>query len=641
MRGKMRPPFGGRGCGHRTISKNAEIAACGRSKTMKPAEVRQSVREFRERNAFGGSDEHCFAPWFLTQAHSVSETRAIEQSSDGNYDFGIDAFNLDEEASPPSLVLVQAKLTESTALIAKGFSDLEKALPELAASLGSNPSEPSIQNKVLVNLRAALNRLSPGKKKSLRIEFVVIHLSVEDRVVRGNKFRAARDALREAQQDQVHGNVCIIREIGAGDLGDPGDVVPPPENTLLPLNGVHEFKADGSARMFVGVGRLSDLVALYKSRRDQLFSKNVRYYLASKKNTEKGPAGRMRETLKRICGSQPSISPEMFAFYHNGVTLFSRRAQLADQGINLVEPYVLNGCQTIKNAFFYRHDSRSKINDERWSRISISIRVIETSDDELVRTVTVNNNRQNSMSPAALRSNDPVQIRLETRFQERKIVYQRQEGAFDTLASGQPEAFTEDYENTRGTWIDIVDIARAIAAASGDVGLAQHPNDIFESDAAYERFFDEERRLGSLVFLTFLQNLHDNLGVILKRDLNLSPKYTGPKPTRVFYHTLCLFCRHLAKERDIEFVLNYGDRLYPKDRTFREEVAKRLRSQRSGIRNELSAQFMSLQSSDASEIQAAFERCESRLKLKNNVDPFDVFADLDSRTLSADEEDVA
>ena len=42
---------------------------------------------------------------------------------------------------------------------------------------------------------------------------------------------------------------------------------------------------------------------------------------------------------------------------------------------------------------------------------SVALRVV-TGDDELVRTITVNNNRQNAMTAAALRSNDPVQIRL-------------------------------------------------------------------------------------------------------------------------------------------------------------------------------------------------------------------------------------
>jgi hypothetical protein len=55
-----------------------------------------------------------------------------------------------------------------------------------------------------------------------------------------------------------------------------------------------------------------------------------------------------------------------------------------------------------------------------------------------------------------------------------------------------------------------------MAAAAGEISLALLPNDLFESDAAYERCFSE-RRLRSIVFLTFLQNLFDTVGLVLKK----------------------------------------------------------------------------------------------------------------------------
>ena len=186
--------------------------------------------------------------------------------------------------------------------------------------------------------------------------------------------------------------------------------------------------------MFSGFGKLSDLVDLYNKRRDDLFSRNVRYYLRSKKNAEKGPAGKMKQTLIQMC-VEDSLEPERFALFHNGITIFSKRAQVLDGQILVRDPYVLNGCQTIKNAFYFRTNPtrKSRIKDDRWQRIAVPIHFIETTDDELVRAVTVNNNRQNAMSPAALRSNDPVQIRLQRRFKDRLVFYQRQEVALDEI----------------------------------------------------------------------------------------------------------------------------------------------------------------------------------------------------------------
>ena len=48
----------------------------------------------RRKTAFTGDEPHCFAPWYLHQRFQLSDAQAMEQSSDGNYDFGVDAFQL-------------------------------------------------------------------------------------------------------------------------------------------------------------------------------------------------------------------------------------------------------------------------------------------------------------------------------------------------------------------------------------------------------------------------------------------------------------------------------------------------------------------------------------------------------------------
>ena len=125
--------------------------------------VRQSVRAFLVATAFTGGEAHSFAPWYLHQKYGISEGQALQQASDGNYDFGVDAFHLTKEAdgTVSGIVLVQAKYTESLQQIAKGFRDLERSLHEIARSLAAVGTEAPIQNKVLVNLRAAINRLPP------------------------------------------------------------------------------------------------------------------------------------------------------------------------------------------------------------------------------------------------------------------------------------------------------------------------------------------------------------------------------------------------------------------------------------------------------------------------------------------------
>lgn len=595
---------------------------------MTPLTIRRMVGEFREQNGFAGTEEHCFAPWYMHQSYHLPEVKAFAQSSDGNYDFGIDAFHF---ADGPKLVLVQAKLTDGLQLIAKGFKELERVLPEIARSLEGIGTEEHIQNKILVNLRAALNRLTPEERSGLVIELQVVHLSTGDDEVLANTFREVMGRLKEAVEHALPNNTCHIRQIGPGALGPAEVLVVPPEESHLRLRGSHDFSAVDSWKMITGIGYMAELVDLYKVRRDDLFSRNVRYYLTSKKkDTAKGPAGKMRATLTTMC-VEGKVEPERFAPFHNGVTIFAKRAILDGSVVRLRDPYVLNGCQTIKNAFFFRYDEklRNKIKNDLWDRVSVPIRIIETGDGELVRTITVNNNRQNSMSSEALRANDEVQIRLENRFKKCRIVYERQEGAFEAIWATNPELLEDEYANTHGNSIYIHDLARAIAAALGKVIWAQRPDDLFESDKAYGAVFDEKRTLRSVVFLTFLQNLHDVVGLVLKMDLNLAPKSDGPKPTRFLYETICLLTRYLAREGMGEFVAEWGTQLVGRNKQFREEIRKILNSAKSRIRVEFNAAFMTLERGASKTIAGAFEKCQKDLQLREDIDPFAIFAGLD------------
>jgi len=591
---------------------------------MKSQEIKYSVETFRERTAFGKSVEHCFAPWYLNQIFQVPEDQALAQSSDGSYDFGLDAFVLYDGEPPRKLLLLQAKYTESIRSIGDGFREFErKTLPEISKVLQATGSSVPVQNKVLVNLRAALNRLEPTVRARLRLDFRVLHLCNEDGAIISLKTKETRTRLSEGIREFLPRYHCTIEDVGPGQMGLRQEVITPAVKVRLSVQGIQSLEA-GNCRMFYGIGKLADLVDMYTTKRDYLFSKNVRYFLYSKSNMEKGAAGKMRETLKRICVEE-QLEPEIFALYHNGVTLHARsveRSRHSSDGVLVTEPFVLNGCQTIKNAFFFRNDPhlKDRIVVSRWKRVEVPLRIIETSNEDVVRTVTINNNRQNAISYAALRANDSTQIALEHRFHDMRIYYERQEGAYANLENTSPEVLEDEYENTRGEYANIIDLGRSLAATAGEISLAERPSDLFESDAAYTRCFSE-RRLSSVVFLTFLQNLHDIIGLVLKKDLNLESE-NGPKPSRLKYYSMCLVARYLAKANKREFVIDYGRALWGRDWEFRQSLGKLMRS--SGIRRQLAQKFIKLETTDADSLHDAFEQAERALRLRN-VEPFEIF----------------
>jgi hypothetical protein len=616
---------------------------------MDKTEVRLEVENFRVRTAYGNTAADCFPAWYLHQTFQISETKAMTQSAESsseghgprNYDFGIDAYHLEgPEQNPTKLFIIQAKYSDFLSYISKGFKDLEKSLDQLERLLEGVGSDVPMENKVLVNLRAALNVLNAEVKKNLIIEFDVIHISDEDREIISNRVRQNKESLRDAVTNLFPDRKFIIRDIGVRDMGPRQEIVVPSPWIKLHLNASPvQVGLQNHEKMLCGVGYLCELVDLYVNRREALFSKNVRYFINKKRNIERGAAGKMRQTLKEIClNTQNPTEPEIFAFYHNGITITAKDIESADATIRVRDPYVLNGCQTIKNAYLFRYDPKleNRIDADLWKRILVPLRVVIATNDELIRSVTVNNNRQNQISAAALRANDRVSIMLEERFKKAGIFYERQEGAYESVEDSNPEIIEEEYANTRGKAVNIVDLARSIAAAAGEISYAKHPSDLFEIDTEYNRCFSD-KRLASITFLTFLQNLHDVIFVILKNDLRLSQRGDGPKPSALGYYTMCLLARYIAKKRMDEDVIEFGSQLWGRHWQFRDKITELLSNKHSGIKTVLRKVFLPLPDATTDSLNGAFSRAESRLRLKN-VDVFDTFKNLDRLSNDANQQ---
>lgn len=610
---------------------------------MAASDIRDQVKEFKEKYAYGDDPADCFAPWYLTKIYGLPATEAIRRSAESKqgfngpgYDFGIDAFHLvREEGKSPILVLIQAKYSDSLNYVAKGIRDFKKGLKWLKYALHSAEAEYDKENKVLVNLRAELSQLSDADRTKVKLEFVVIHLNENDVDIVNNRTRDAQENLKEEIQGELSEVVFKIKVEGPRaieNLPSP-DILPSPlheirfEGTLLSLDG------SSDAGMLQGIGRLSELVDLYRKRKEDLFSKNVRLFISSKKNTEKGPSGKIRETLKAICVDKIApLPPEIFALYHNGITIHARDAAVEGKKLRFRDPYVLNGCQTITTAyrFCYSQKANIQVNEGLWNRIAVPIRVINTRDESLVRIITVSNNRQNAISAAALRANDPVQIDLEHRMAEKGLFYERQEGAFDFLQDTDPGRLNRVYSSSEWGPINIEDLARCLAASTGEVSVAINVTDLFESDAAYARCFSA-KRLASVHLHVFMQNVHNVLTVVLKNDIGLDWTTSYIKTGKIFYFVFCLMMRYLAKQERFDEVAKFSDYIWAKDRALRDVIAKFLGNRCSGIKEQLRVSIMTLENTKMEAINSAFQRIEKKLHLGPEVDVFSMFERFDER----------
>ncbi len=615
---------------------------------MDKSDVRVEVQAFQRRTATDRNVEDCFPAWYLSYEYGLSDTLTLMQTSDPavegktkGYDFGLDGFYLDvDDPKQPRLILVQAKYSDNPNAVSAGFKDLERCLPKVANALDGAGSDEPLENKILFNLRRILKEQDRQIVRGFNIDLIVIHLCDQDEMIIRANARKNRDELAEVFRDIFPDRNGSIEEIGPRRMSKLNVQITSSTQdwTSLTLTAVllETTVNERPVKMYSGIGHLSELVELYNQRRDELFSKNVRYFLKSKRNVEKGPSAKIKDTLKQICTKTQDgvLEPEVFAFYHNGVTVFARAVDSSQDGVitRILEPYILNGCQTIKTSYYFRYDTRlrSKIDDERWRRIKIPIRIITTRDDELIRLITISNNRQNQISAAALRANDEMQIELANRFKRVGIFYQRQEGAFEEIVESNPSIIDNIYTNTNYRYVDIEDLARCLSAVASEFELAKSSSHIFEYDAAYKRCFSP-RRLASITFLTFLQNLHDVIPLILKKDLELYQMYdNGPNPARLAYYTMYLFVRYLAYQERHDFVQEFGGTLWGHQRAFRDEVSRLLNNYNSKIKGVLQDKFMALKDTKTESLKSALMRSESWLGLKD-VDPFDVFRMLDNK----------
>lgn len=176
-----------------------------------------------------------------------------------------------------------------------------------------------------------------------------------------HRTEASRSKLKDEIRKELRDHVAEVDIIGPKDMGEIPETIIPQAKYPLKVRYLNPYDTEMGATMYFGMARLSDFVRMYESRRKDLFSKNIRYYIKSKKNTQSGPAGRIKATLGQICIKKVNgtylESPHMFAALHNGISLYTSSVDppqsngdgLADTtGTAMVsEPYVINGCQTI------------------------------------------------------------------------------------------------------------------------------------------------------------------------------------------------------------------------------------------------------------------------------------------------------
>jgi hypothetical protein len=172
-------------------------------------------------------------------------------------------------------------------------------------------------------------------------------------------------------------------------------------------------------KSFLFSARLSDL-RKYLETYDvaRVLARNIRYDLGSD----------VGEDIRKTYESHPND----FWYFHNGLTIVCDDFIERNEEATIVAPSVINGAQTL-----YAIGASS--NKKSPALVSVKVIVRGTAgpksieDDQWLQKVIRSVNSQNRVRTSDLKSNEPEQVLLQTKFRELRVYYERKRGEWRTV----------------------------------------------------------------------------------------------------------------------------------------------------------------------------------------------------------------
>ena len=280
-----------------------------------------------------------FATKLITQWLEITTDDEDFFVCDGSGDGGIDIAYLkrseggtdtldDNTEEGDTWYLVQSKYNTSFGGYATISLEGQKVIETL---YGNNPSVSTDTAQLLEKLNAFRSQASPEDR-------IVLVFATTQPI--SQNARLALEVVQQSAREKVFENFDV-EEVSLQTIWDG---LPDTVGEVLSVSLKGQFVEQGTG-LLVGTVSLVDLFDFLKSYRsqtgnlDQLYEKNVRQFLGSRRKINKG----IQDTL--------NSNPEKFGLYNNGITMVvSDYSEDASSNIVAVKnPYIVNGCQTTRS----------------------------------------------------------------------------------------------------------------------------------------------------------------------------------------------------------------------------------------------------------------------------------------------------
>ena len=189
-----------------------------------------------------------------------------------------------------------------------------------------------------------------------------------------------------------------------------------PINTQINFSGKAIQEDFNYKRVILGRVSVSEIYKLMDEYGDRLLEKNIRRYLGRNIINEQISSTLLSKDKK-----------QNFFFFNNGVTMICEKfryngLQEKDWNVIIDKLQIINGGQTCRT--IYQTLKEHPEND--FSQVYILVRLYEVNDDEdIVNDITYATNNQNPVDLRDLKSNDTIQVLLETSAKELGYTYKR------------------------------------------------------------------------------------------------------------------------------------------------------------------------------------------------------------------------
>lgn len=345
-----------------------------------------------------------FLALILQNRLDLDEFEVEDAIIDGPNDCGIDAIYIDESDNERATVyLFQSKYYQSEdkfdrTFEASALGKMQQAISDLILHI------PKTEGYMNQKLQDKLNDIRMLPNPAFHVIFT------------SNSHPPAENAKEKFQEylDKVnHGQDFFRAEYL--HLADISSLLAPQKNKVidakLKLTGSYMTADTGVARTIVGRISGAELAKLRDENGLELFDRNVRGYLS-----------RSNDVNKKIIQTATGDDAYRFFFLNNGLTLVCSKYKYlpSDESpeVEISDLQIVNGGQTT-NAL---HEAYAKglLKDQ----VNVLIRIIETTDDELLEKITESTNTQTLVNARDLRSNDSIQKKIESHLLPKGYYYE-------------------------------------------------------------------------------------------------------------------------------------------------------------------------------------------------------------------------